>query len=376
MLKKFKVKGFKNFKDEIEFDLTAAGYDFNQEAVKDGIVKNAVIYGPNGSGKSNLGYAIFDIVINLTENEKRYDRYKNYRNLEKNIENVHFYYCFDIDGFNVEYSYIKRDLNIIIQEELKIDGKVVLGWDAAKGNDKIILNLDGASNLNLKLFDGKISFVKYVYRSTSLDFAKKQSAIFSKFFDFVDRMLLFKATVDGNEYMGFRVGMDNMDKAIIESKNLPDFERFLKKYNICYKLMPAFNNEVIMCCFVNDEENLTNLALFSDVASTGTKVLRLFYYWYMQMQQASFVFVDEFDAFYHWEISMSIIEMLKKFTNLQCVLTTHNTNNMDNDLLRPDCYYVLNSDGIKSLPNATEKELRQAHNLKKMLVAGKFNHGN
>ena len=63
MLKKFRVKGFKNFKDEIEFDLTAGGYDFNQEAVKDGIVKNAVVYGPNGCGKSNLGRAIFDIVL-------------------------------------------------------------------------------------------------------------------------------------------------------------------------------------------------------------------------------------------------------------------------------------------------------------------------
>lgn len=34
MLQKFKVKGFKNFASQIEFDLTAGNYSFNDSIVK------------------------------------------------------------------------------------------------------------------------------------------------------------------------------------------------------------------------------------------------------------------------------------------------------------------------------------------------------
>ena len=34
--------------------------------------------------------------------------------------------------------------------------------------------------------------------------------------------------------------------------------------------------------------------------------MALFYYWYIRMEKASFVFIDEFDAFYHFELSESV----------------------------------------------------------------------
>lgn len=70
MLQKFKVKGFKNFASQIEFDLTAGNYSFNDSIVKNNILTTAVIYGDNASGKSNLGLAIMDIITHLTDNEK------------------------------------------------------------------------------------------------------------------------------------------------------------------------------------------------------------------------------------------------------------------------------------------------------------------
>lgn len=67
MLAKFAVENFRGFENKIEIDLTRpANYEFNKEAVKDGIIKNGIIYGPNGCGKSNFGLAIFDIVDHLT----------------------------------------------------------------------------------------------------------------------------------------------------------------------------------------------------------------------------------------------------------------------------------------------------------------------
>ena len=67
-----------------------------------------------------------------------------------------------------------------------------------------------------------------------------------------------------------------------------------------------------------------------------------------------------------------IVETLKEI-GVQFILTTHNTSILSNDLLRPDCYFLMNKKKIKSLSNSTDKELREAHNIEKMYKAGAFN---
>ena len=91
------------------------------------------------------------------------------------------------------------------------------------------------------------------------------------------------------------------------------------------------------------------------------------------MEKASFVFIDEFDAFYHYELSESVQKRLRRITGVQVFTTTHNTDLMSNDLLRPDCYFILKDNKIKAISELTEKELRLAHNLQKMYKAGAFN---
>lgn len=45
---------------------------------------------------------------------------------------------------------------------------------------------------------------------------------------------------------------------------------------------------------------------------------------------------------------------------------------MTNDLLRPDCNFVLKDNKITSLCNATDKELREGHNIEKLYRGGAF----
>lgn len=62
MLKKFKLKNYKNFKDEITIDFKdTAGYQFNKDCLSDGIISKMLIYGRNATGKTNLGRALLDI---------------------------------------------------------------------------------------------------------------------------------------------------------------------------------------------------------------------------------------------------------------------------------------------------------------------------
>ena len=72
-------------------------------------------------------------------------------------------------------------------------------------------------------------------------------------------------------------------------------------------------------------------------------------------------------------ITKGIIYGINGCGNVQIFTTTHNTDLMSNDLLRPDCYFLLKDNSIKAISELTEKELRQAHNLQKMYKAGAFN---
>ena len=73
------------------------------------------------------------------------------------------------------------------------------------------------------------------------------------------------------------------------------------------------------------------------------------------MKDASFVFVDEFDAFYHFELAYEVCKRLFA-QSCQVILTTHNTSLMTNNLLRPDCYYLIDGKNVKPLNKCTLKE--------------------
>ena len=66
------------------------------------------------------------------------------------------------------------------------------------------------------------------------------------------------------------------------------------------------------------------------------------------------------------------IKRLKEISGVQIFTTTHNTDLMSNDLLRPDCYFILKDNKIRAISDLTDKELRFAHNLQKMYKAGAF----
>ncbi|MDO5380452.1 MAG: AAA family ATPase [Acidaminococcaceae bacterium] len=370
MLKEFKVMGFKNFKEELFFDLgTARNYEFNSDVVKNGVVKTALVYGINGSGKSNLGYAIFDLIGHLTDKRKTIDKYDLYLNLEKDIKKASFYYKFQFGKDILEYHYEKKSYVELTREIIKINGNVVIDYNHELRNLTIpIINLRGAENLNSNLGNSKISFVKYLSNNTKLDNRVKENRIFNKFIGFVDNMLFFRS-LKTNEYQGFMNSNSFIHNEIVKHGKLNEFQKFLSENKLNYDLATEHRDdkEVIVCKFSTGKT-----VDLGKIYSTGTEALSLFFYWKIFFEKISFVFIDEFDAFYHYEIAKNIIEVIKQTKGLQGVMTTHNTDVMSNDLLRPDCYFILNENKISSLADATEKELRCAHNLQKMYKAGAF----
>lgn len=368
MLYKFSVKNFKNFDELLEWDLSSGKYCFNEESVKNNILKNTVVYGKNGSGKSNLTYAIMDITTHLTDFTRLESHYIPYTNLNNKYKVADFCYEFKFGEDIVKYQYKKEKLMEVFDEIISINGNRVIYENYDK--QERYVNLKGAEMLNVEERDESLSFVKYIIRNTKLDSDDEINKIFKKFQLFVEGMLYCgSGTFEGNIYQGFQNKKERITQAIIELKKVKELESYFKKLGINYSLgigKDSEENEFISVQFRDRKANLLT------VASHGTKVLLAFFYWLQQIDKITFLVVDEFDAFYHNDVSETLLRLMIQ-SPVQSLVTTHNTSIMSNDLLRPDSYFIIEDNKIASLPSKTQKDLRYAHNLEKMYNAGAFN---
>ncbi len=363
MLERFEVKNFKSFKDKLVFELGSCnGYVYNSDVVENGIAKKSLIYGRNGSGKSNLGLALFDIVKNVTDFEFPNEHYaQNYAYVGTANQATEFAYYFNFDGKKISYKYKKQGFQSYMYEEIIINGEVVV----LRQKDKIeILNFDGAQFLKREIANDNLSVVAYLKNNANLDKRKTKDKIFFLLIDFVERMLFFRS-LDIRDYIGFSNGSDNIIEYLVRNRRVKALERFFDKAGIQYSLEIVGND--IFCKFGKEKAPLGR------IMSSGTKTLLLFFYWLQVLQNkpASLLFIDEFDAFYHFELAKAVVEELKKVDG-QTFLTTHNTSLLSNELLRPDCYFIINDQKINSLPNLTDREIRSVHNLEKMYKAKAF----
>lgn len=367
MLKKFEVEGFKNFKDKFTFDLKARDYAYNKHLVKNGIVNKGIIYGKNGIGKSNLGLAIFDIVTHLTDKNRNVASYtNNYLNVESNTGYAMFRYYFYFDGEEIIYEYKKTDFESLLEEKLIVNDNEILYHNFTTSKDNHI-DQSLIKNLKIDLPNNKLSILKYIYRNSTIG---EDNPIY-KVLNFVNNMLWYRCLIEGNDYLGFNNGSAVLSEGIYQKGKKDEFEAFLKEHDINYKLDWQIINGIhtLMAVFPDGKQ-----VPFLTLASTGTKALELFFYWsIVAFSEISFLFIDEMDAFLHYESAAKLLERINKSkNNFQCFITSHNTYLMNNEISRPDCLFIMTEGKIACLSDCTSKELREAHNLEKIYINGGF----
>ena len=365
MLKKFAVTNFRGFADRIEWDLSnPSNYEFSQYAIKDGIIKNAIIYGPNGSGKSNFSFAVFDIVNHLTQKNKQDDYYVNFAHAAHLDSPVKFEYSFKLGEYDILYVYTKDIGGILLTEELTVNGeKIIRRKEKDITYDASLVINKKAMNALLHENSNQVSVISFLL--ASIPFPSTHYLI--KLRDFVNSMLWFR-NLDERGYIGLQTGVTNLEEYFIKNGYIEDFAKFLKDVSgqeFDFSLTKA--NDKYLTCQIGDIPVPFNL-----IESTGTRSLKLLFYWITDLKNASLVFIDEFDAFYHFKLAYAICKQLFTLDNCQVFMTSHNTYLMTNDLLRPDCNFILNDNKIKPLNQCTEKELRFGHNIEKIYRAGAF----
>lgn len=370
MLKKFEVKGFKNFKDRVILDFSdVKQYNFNKFCIKDNLLKTGIIYGKNAIGKSNFGLALFDITTHLVDKNLGTDLYDHYLTNDGFTHFAEFRYTFQFNQNEVVYTYKKSDVNTLIQEILLINNEEIFNLSSSD-------DFNGTLNINhkysylvpnLHFHDKNTSFLRY----SVINIREKDiylTPILFDLFNFISNMLWFRSLGE-NRFIGYK---DRIKKAsdfltyIFEQNNLFEFQKLLNDFGIEDKLVAIKTPENKQELYFSGNPNMP----FFRVASNGTKALYTYFYW-TRNKDISFLFIDEFDAYYHFELAELIVKDLEN-KNFQTILTTHNTNLLSNSIMRPDCYFVLTKTCLTSIAKSTNRELREGHNLEKLYINGEF----
>ncbi|MCL2571154.1 MAG: AAA family ATPase [Defluviitaleaceae bacterium] len=372
MLKLFEVEGFKNFSHRFVLDFSdMRDYQYNEHCIKDGLLKSGIIYGKNSSGKSNFSLAVFDIVAHLTGNNVSPGLYDNYNNDVSGGAAAQFRYVFRFGEDEVDYSYAKISSKSLAKEKLILNGKTIMSVGYKMPGFDFYGTWEGlqslAPTLNFSFYkDGSV--LKYALNNTALE---AEHPLY-KMMDFVSRMLWFRSLGE-NRYIGYKTSTDDFNRFMLEDTAvLVEFQELLVMAGVEDKIVVGTNADGKKHLYSIPPKSITGSIPFFATASNGTKALYALFYWTKTAPDTSLLFIDEFDAYYHFELSETIVKLLCAMPNTQVILTSHNTNLLTNRIMRPDCLFILSPDKLTSFTNATNRELREGHNLEKLYASGEF----
>lgn len=361
MLKKFTVSNYKNFKDEISLDFSKIGeYSFNADSLS-----IRLIYGRNATGKTNFGRALLDIKILL---------YGMFRNDENSVlinadsqDTEKFIYEFQFGSDEVTYKYSRFANTELCDEELYINGEAIFKFDFKNSKfDFQGLSIISAETVNTKRYLNKdemdneyvLPFLRWLINNTAFS----DDSVLIQLSKYVRKMDMI--TVGHDLLYSNRNFLENLKNPVY----LHNFEDFLNLMGIeCKLVLKELPDGQVELYFAHKK-----LVPFYRTASSGTLALTSLYQ--KIVSNCSLIYIDDFAAFYHYEMAEKLICYFKdKYPECQFIMTSHNTNLMTNKIVRPDCLFILSSRGtLTALCDATERELREGHNLEKMYIRGEF----
>lgn len=370
MLKYFRIKNFKSIVDDtIDFvfsdNLSKRVKNDKRNIVclfgdggnkKEGIVPVSAFFGANANGKTNIidSIKIFKTILMERESDIKTNYYPN-KLIEEN-KSTFFEICAILNKEEYKYS-IEYNNEEIIRESFIVNNEEQFSISETS------INLVNIANKKKSLFDE--SNLKEYYKKSCLYENKQKSCFLSK--------LYYNYPNFNKKITNFAKFVDEGIKIFRHENELPIFINFMS-----YKLYNTKNKEdlfkEIQSSFkktndiINDldmdiekisiEENkmTSKLEMFSyhkdfmgedvkfnflEEESLGTRELFFIVYFILfsfDLKENTVLLVDELENSLHPLLLMRVIEMFKKKdfnkNNSQLIFTTHNTDILENNILR------------------------------------------
>ena len=367
MLSYFSVTNYKNFPGTLVMRFDDIGkYQFNSECILNGYVTKMLVYGCNGTGKTNLGFALKNIQ-NIFSGQK--ESGAQLSNADSESDTITFVYRFQFDDTLVEYDYSLDENQNILREALSIDGELV--YEVNQGNiNRIDKDRLGIPTLNLDMYEAgakdnndRIPLIRWIAVNSSLPsdnliLRMKRFSEGIKYLKISDRVLPYDSL---NEKSAQRIGKLDAQK----------LQEFLSQMGFDCQLGAHEEPDGKMQLYF---EYATPIKFYQTASSGVRSLTELFWCLKDITENTSLLYLDEFDAYLHFEMSEALFRYMKEnYPDIQIVFTTHNTELFSNKLSRPDAIQILSRNHMLTpLFRATERELREGHNLEKMYRSGEF----
>lgn len=390
MLKQFEIRNYKNFRDSVTIDFSkVGGYKYNEDCISNRLISKMIIYGRNATGKTNLGKALMDISYTLSVSRVMYREDGAYLNADNHDKYAKYMYTFQFGNDELIYEYNKSSKYRLYDEKLILNGVECFYYNfetkdsrfenlkSIEAETAIVERFTGARDNSEEEEDDddvvvdeqlSLSFLGWLINNTALPF----NSVLLKLHAYVSDMVMLNPINQQFMIMRYRNVYKQFFQLLAEDDALNDFEKFLNTLGVKCKLKIAkLPDDRYQLYFKHNK-----LIPFVENASSGTLAITDIYRRFVmgRMRTTTLMLLDEFDAFYNYEMSEKLIMFLKeKSPNSQIIFTTHNTNLMNNRLMRPDCIFILSQEEkLTALCDATPRELREGHNLEKMYISGEF----
>lgn len=367
MLKKFTVENYRGLEKRTTVDFSKTKrYQFNSHLVRNNLINKMIIVGSNGCGKTNLGLAMLDISRVLTdcESEDKQRDESSFLNGNNDSGYATFIYVFQFNNIEITYEYRKSDPDTLIYERFDVDGVTIFERDGP------LISRDGlngynAQNLRLNPDNGNLSILKAIDSNTD----QPPESPIRMTVEFVKGMLYFRSAY-GNGYSGLMNGPEKITDYIIRNGLTSDFSSFLHEYANLDLNLDIVEVAGLPTMMVQTTKN--KLLPIISVISSGTASLMVLYYWMKHSEKITFVYMDEFDAYYHYRLSENVFNLISMETQFQTVFTSHNLSLISNYVTRPDCCCHMIDGVVYSIPDMTTRELREGHNMEHLMRGGEF----
>ena len=265
----------------------------------------------------------------------------------------------------------------VIYEKLVVNDSLIYEYNAiARLLNNPGCGLIGADGLNWDFADDELSVLGYLSNSIP----RKSSPVMFALRRFIDGIGMISVPTRAARLTMLHSAL----RTIVRSDKLVrEFEQFLRAYGVDERLKVVDEPDGNPVLYF--EHN--RFVPFSQACSSGTlTLLMLFSRFHVRDngKPLSFLYIDEFDAYLHFEVAEKLVAYFGSVDTCQTICSTHNTSLVRNVTMRPDCVFMISripsrdlrdSDFellIKPLADRTDCEIRRINNVEHLLRNGEF----